>query len=324
MKRLITILMLIGFFLIEGRSQQAPVYSQYMLNGFLMNPAVAGSEGYSALNLTVREQWVGLEGGPSTYALSFQGRIMEDSKIFRRRSVKKRRKSALRGGKVGLGGYLFSHRNGAVDRTGLKLTYAYHISLDKTLLSMGLSLVGYQYRLDDSKIELEIPGDDLWQGAHKAVFIPDADVGIYLSSREYWVGLSVDQLLESAIKFGDEGYDQFVMERNYYLMGGYDFQISQDVVLSPSAHIKFAENGKVQADISGRCYFMQNFWGGLTYRTGQSMVIGAGVSVDRLVFGYAYDMGLSNLQKHSFGTHEFTFIAKLGDMTTRYRWLSRF
>jgi len=324
MRRLIYIMMMLGLFLLEGKSQQAPVYSQYMLNGFLMNPAVAGSEGYSALNLTVREQWVGLEGGPSTYALSFQGRIMEDSKIFRRRSVKKRRKSASRGGNVGLGGYLFNHSNGAVNRTGLKLTYAYHIEFDKTQLSLGLSLVGYQYRLDDSKIELELPGDNLWQGAHKAVFIPDADVGIYLSAKEYWVGLSVDQLLESAIKFGDAGYDQFVMERNYYLMGGYDFILSEDVVLSPSAHIKFAENGKMQADISGKCYFMQNFWGGLTYRTGQSLVFGAGVSVDRLVFGYAYDMGLSNLQKHSFGTHEFTFIAKLGDMTSRYRWLSRF
>jgi len=324
MRRLIYTLILLGIFLLEGRAQQAPVYSQYMLNGFLMNPAAAGSEGYSALNLTVREQWVGLMDGPSTYALSFQTRFMEDSKISRSKSVKKRRKSASRGGKVGLGGYLFNHKNGAVDRTGLKLSYAYHISFKKSQLSLGLSLVGYQYRLDDSKIQLEVPGDDLWQGAHKAVFIPDADLGIYFSSREYWVGLSVGQLLESAIKFGDEGYDQFVMERNYYLMGGYDFMISQDVVLSPSTLIKYAENGKMQADISGRCYFMQNYWGGLTYRTGQSIILGVGVSVDRLVFGYAYDMGLSSLQKHSYGTHEFTFIAKLGNVTSRYRWLSRY
>ena len=324
MKRLIYILIFLGFFFSEGRSQQAPVYSQYMLNGFLMNPAIAGSEGYTAVNLTVREQWVGLLDGPSTYALSFQTRLMQESKISRRKKVRKRSRSAARGGNVGLGGYLFNHKNGAVDRTGLKLTYAYHIAFKESQLSMGLSLVGYQYRLDDSKIELEVPGDDLWQGAHKAVFIPDADVGVYYSSREYWVGLSVDQLLESAVKFGDEGYDQFIMERTYHLMGGYDFFISQDVVLSPSAHVKFAENGKMQADFSGKCYFMENFWGGLTYRTGQSIILGAGVSVDRLVFGYAYDFGLSSLQKHSFGTHEFTFIAKLGDVTSRHRWLSRY
>lgn len=324
MKRLIYTLLLFGMFLSEGLSQQAPVYSQYLLNGFLMNPAAAGSEGYSAVNLTVREQWVGLQGGPSTYALSFQTRFMEDSKIERKKSVRKRSRSASRGGKVGLGGYLFNHKNGAVDRTGLKLTYAYHISFEKSQLSLGLSLVGYQYKLDESKIQLEVPGDVLWQGVHKAVFIPDADVGVYFTTKDYWVGLSVGQLLESAIKFGDEGYSQFVMERNYYLMGGYDFAVSEDVVLSPSTHIKFAENGKIQADISGRCYFMQNFWGGLTYRTGQSIILGAGVSVDRLVFGYSYDMGLNSLQKHSYGTHEFTFIAKLGDFTSRHRWLSRY
>ncbi len=36
-------------FLIAGmnlQAQQVPLYSQYVLNGFLINPAMAGSEGY--------------------------------------------------------------------------------------------------------------------------------------------------------------------------------------------------------------------------------------------------------------------------------------
>ena len=308
----------------EGFSQQAPVYSQYMLNGFLLNPAVAGSEGYTAVNLTVREQWVGLLDGPSTYALSFQTRFMQNSRISRSNSVKRRGKSASRGGHVGLGGYIFNHRNGAVDRTGLKLTYAYHIDLNSAQLSFGLSMVGYQYRLDEKKITLEVPDDDLWLGVHQSVFIPDADVGVYLSNPDFWVGFSVDQLLEAAIKFGGDGYETLVMERNYNLMGGYDFIINQDFTISPSTYIKFAENGKIQADISGKCYFKQDFWGGLTYRTGNSIVVMAGVGIDRLVFGYAYDIGLNGLMKNTYGTHEFTFVARFGDVASRHRWLNRF
>ena len=324
MRRILYICLLLTIFLAEGKAQQAPVYSQYMLNGFLLNPAAAGSEGYAAVNLTVREQWVGLTDGPSTYALSFQTRLMQESQISRSTSVKKENKAAAKGSRVGLGGYIFNHRNGAVDRTGLKLTYSYHIDLESFQLSFGLSMVGYQYRLDEDRIKLEVPDDDLWLGIRQSVFIPDADVGIYLSSRSYWVGLSVDQLLESAIKFGDEGYESMTMERTYNLLGGYDFQINRDIILSPSAYIKVAENGKMQADISGKCYFKQSFWGGLTYRTGHSIIVMAGVGVDRFVFGYSYDIGLNSIMKHSYGTHEFTFVAKLGDVASRYRWLNRY
>ncbi len=324
MRRLIYIVMLLLIFLVEGKSQQSPVYSQYMLNGFLLNPAVAGAEGYAAANLTVREQWIGLTDGPATYALSFQTRLMQESHISRSKSVRRRGKSASRGGRVGLGGYIYNHRNGAVNRTGIKLTYAYHIDLKSAQLSFGLSMVGTQYKLDDSRIKLEIPDDNLWSGVHQAVFIPDADFGVYLSNPDFWVGASVDQLLESAVKFGDQGYETMILERNYNLLGGYDFMVNRDLTLSPSAYIKVAESGAMQVDISGKCYFKQDFWGGLTYRTGHSIVILAGVRVDRLVFGYAFDIGLSRLMKHTYGTHEFTFVARFGDVASRHRWLNRY
>lgn len=324
MRRLLYIVVLLTVFLADGNSQQSPVYSQYMLNGFLLNPAVAGSEGYTAVNLTVREQWVGLMNGPSTYALSFQTRLMKQSQISRSKSVRKRGRSASKGGRVGLGGYMFNHRNGAVDRTGLKLTYAYHLDLERAQLSFGLSMVGYQYRLDEKLISLEEPGDDLWLGVRQSVFIPDADFGVYLSGRDFWTGISVDQLLESAIKFGDDGYEALVMERTYNLIGGYDFLVNRDLTLSPSAYFKFAESGTMQLDISAKAYFKQTFWSGLTYRTGHSVVVMVGAGVDRFVFGYAYDIGLNGLMKNTYGTHEFTFVARFGDVASMHRWLNRF
>jgi hypothetical protein len=64
MKRLFYIGVILGIFLLEGKAQQVPLYSQYILNGFLINPAVAGSEGYTAVNLTAREQWIGFKNAP--------------------------------------------------------------------------------------------------------------------------------------------------------------------------------------------------------------------------------------------------------------------
>ncbi len=311
-------------FLAEGQGQQVPLYSQYMLNGFLLNPAVAGSEGYTAVNLTAREQWIGMKNGPGTYALSFQTRILKKSYISRSSSVRKRQRRGSRSGNVGVGGYLFNDRNGAVERIGFKGTYAYHLNFAQSQLSFGLSLVAYQFRLDDDLINLADPGDDLWLGANKAVLIPDADFGVYYTARQYYAGLSVDQLFESTLKIGDSGYDRYVMERNYYLLGGYDFEVRRDIVITPSTLVKFAENGKVQADISGKFYYDQTYWGGLTYRTGHAIIVMAGVSIDKLVFGYAFDIGLNSVMRYSYGTHEFTFIAKFGDNARRYRWLNRF
>jgi type IX secretion system PorP/SprF family membrane protein len=250
MKTLVHIALLLCLSIPGAFAQQTPLYSQYMLNGFLMNPAVAGSEGYTAINLTVREQWVGFQGGPSTYALSFQTRLLRESHISRKKQVRRKWKLPIRGGNIGLGAYVFNHRNGALDRTGLRFTYAYHLELDDAQLSFGLSMVGYQYRVNKDRIKLEQPGDMFFENISESVFIPDADFGMYYMSRTVWAGFSIDQLLESALKFGGDGFDNMVMERNYHLMGGYDFILNRDLIISPSTHLKLAENGKFQADIS--------------------------------------------------------------------------
>jgi len=324
MKRILFAGILLVVLSFDSTAQQVPLYSQYMLNGFLLNPAAAGSEGYTAVNITAREQWIGFDNSPGTYALSFQTRILKNSYISRSSSVRRRAKRGSRSGKVGLGGYIFNDRNGAVERIGLKGSYAYHINFSHSQLSFGLSLVAYQFRIDEDLINLEDPGDDLWLGANKSVFIPDADAGVYYSARNYWAGFSVDQMFESVLKIGDSGYARYKMERNYYLMGGYDFELNRDLMLSPSTLVKYAEGTKFQADINAKLIMQQAYWAGLGYRTGHSIIFMAGVSIDKLIFGYAFDIGLNSIMKHSYGTHEFTFIAKFGDNARRYRWLNRF
>jgi hypothetical protein len=73
--------LLLSFISGVALAQQVPMYSQYIMNGFLVNPSIAGRDGYSTINLTVREQWVGLADAPSTYAASFQTRLLRNSYI---------------------------------------------------------------------------------------------------------------------------------------------------------------------------------------------------------------------------------------------------
>ena len=60
------------------------------------------------------------------------------------------------------------------------------------------------------------------------------------------------------------------MERNYYLMGGYDFEVRRDIIVSPTTLVKFAENGKLQAEINGKVFLSAVVLGraGIPHRSG--------------------------------------------------------
>ncbi len=311
--------------LISGaEAQQIPLYSQYMMNGFLLNPAVAGSEGYTAINLTVREQWLGLKDAPKTQAISGQTRMLKNSYISKNASVRRRQRMGTRSGNVGLGGYLFNDENGPISRTGLQLTYAYHIRMRSSQLSFGLSGIAYQFSIDDSKINLEDPNDETYLNAAKSVFVPDASAGVYYSDPHIFAGFSASQLFQSALKLGAKGYAQYQMKRYYYLTGGYDVDINDDFSLDPSFLLKASENGTYQLDINTKVVYNEEYWGGISYRTGGALIFMGGVRVDKFFFGYSFDYTLSSIMKRTFGSHEIMLAVKFGDNARRYRWLNRY
>ena len=75
----VILLLLMCSLWLEG--QQLPVYSQYTFNKFLVNPAAAGSDGYTTLSVVAREQWLGFKGTPKTHAVIMDSRILRNSFI---------------------------------------------------------------------------------------------------------------------------------------------------------------------------------------------------------------------------------------------------
>ncbi|MDA3779636.1 MAG: type IX secretion system membrane protein PorP/SprF [Bacteroidales bacterium] len=316
-------IMLIWF---AARSQQMPLYSQYMMNKFLINPAFAGSKGFTSFNLTARQQWLGFENAPMTQAISGQTRILKTSHISKSRSIRKRLKKRRPSGRVGIGGYMFNDRNGIVNRTGLQLTYAYHIFIKDGQLSFGVSGTGYQFSIDKSDIILhDVQSDPLVDGTKSTMYVPDANVGIYYSYNPFYVGVSANQLFQSALKFGsDNSFADYKMLREYNFMAGYRYDMENDFEIEPSLLIKTSENFNIQADINVKAYYKRDYWLGFSYRTGNAIITMVGVKVDKLYFGYAFDYSLSDIQKISYGSHEIMIGINLGDNSRRYRWLNRF
>ena len=309
-----------------GYGQQLPVYSQYMLNGYLINRAVAGSDGFTSFNTTARQQWIGINDAPRTYSVSWQTRLLRRSFVIKNRPVKKNVFIPSRAGRVGLGASVFSDKNGIIERTGTQFTYAYHIFMRNTQLSFGLTGVAYQFKLNTESLYFRDP-DRLGSGLESPFYVPDANFGIHLLHYNYYAGFSVNQLFQSYIKLGNNGYQSYRLFRHYYFMGGYRFVTRYDYEIEPSFLIKTNEHldtTGLQVDLSCKVFYKEDYWFGLSLRTSKDVILFGGVRVNQLYFGYSFDYGLNNLTRLSYGSHEITVALKLGDSARRFRWLRRY
>jgi type IX secretion system PorP/SprF family membrane protein len=306
--------------------QQLPLFSQYLYNKYLLNPAVAGSDGYTSVSLTAREQWVGYYGAPRTVSFSVQTRMLKKSYMLKQTKIKRQVYRPKSDGKVGLGAYVFSDKNGLIQRTGAQFSYAYHMWLQKsTQLSLGLSVTGYHYKINEKEINFENPDDPfLNSNLRRGLLVPDATFGVYILNEKFSFGFSADQLLEASAKIGNVAYKNFKMQRQYYLFGSYDFSKGPYDVIQPSFLLLMSEQLKPQVDIGATYIYQHDFWTGLAYRTSGAIIANVGVKYQNIFIGYAFDFTLQEIQRITYGTHEITFALKFGDNSRRYRWLDRY
>jgi type IX secretion system PorP/SprF family membrane protein len=330
MKRLkiITVIGLLAIMpLVTG--QQFPMYSQYIMNGFLLNPSYAGSDYYTTFGLTVREQWLGIPDAPSTYAAAFQTRILNNSYITKATTVRKKIDRPTKGGRVGLGGYVFSDHNGIMHRTGFQFAYAYHLPIeDEKQLSFGLSLSAYQYFVDiNGAVMPEDVYDEFLANYDQVVYIPDANFGVSYATRRFFAGFAMTNLLRGTLMIGNGGENGNSQLGHYFLTGGIKFYPgSTDWIIEPSVMIKSSDMllKALQLDITTRVYYKEDYWLGVSYRTQDAVILLAGVKVDRFYLGYAFDFTLSDIRSYTYGTHELTVLARFGDNPRRYRWINKY
>ncbi len=289
MKRYILILIIAAGLGIQARGQQTPLYTQYMFNKAIYNPAVAGVDPFFQIRSNHRFQWVGMTDAPLTNALSFYG--------------------PHRSRPMGYGGYVYHDITGPTSRTSITGMYAYNIEIMPDIrLSMGLSAGVMQYRVDGTQITLKDQTDLAMQGVVQTSWVPDANFGVYLYHSDFWVGFSTAQLINTKLKLYEPGTGINKLATHFFLSGGYIWEINQDWKLEPSGMLKGTAPKAVQFDITAKATWQDMVWGGLSYRTGDAISVLIGYSYEeRIYFGYSYDITLSSLRQYNTGTHEIMF-----------------
>ena len=299
----ITLLILIISAAFVAKAQQLPQFTQYMINDYVFNPAIAGIESSYQMKTNIRNQWVGVTDAPRTTVLSIYGKYRESN--------------------VGLGGVVFNDQVGPTSRTGLSLSYAYHFSLsDNMKMSLALSGGFTQIKIDPNHLHFK-DFEPQTQGGILSSSVPDATFAFYLYSKDWYVGASIPQLLNSNLGFFEDDYMEAYnldpdgsLERHYFAMAGYKWKVNYDYVLEPSVLIKSVAPAPTQVDFGVKVTYQNKLWLGTNYRSSGAIGLLLGYSIgDRYLIGYSYDMVTSGLGDYTSGSHEFMLGIKFAPAT---------
>lgn len=277
------------FCVIKANAQQLPQYSNYMINGYAINPAIGGSNPYFEAKCDARYQWAGISDAPRTYILNVNG--------------------PTKSLKMGLGGMIFSDVTGPTRRTGIYLSYAYHLKLTENIkASFGLSAGVVQFVVDGTKITMHDADDQTLGSGQQTLLAPDFGAGVYVYStdKKWYVGASVPQVSQSRIKF----YDRVTastsrLNAHTYLIGAYNFNVGADFKVEPSVCLKYVNPAPLQFDIGARAIYKEKYWIGAVYRylDAASAIVGFNIK-ENISIAYSYDYTLTSIKKYITGTHE--------------------
>jgi type IX secretion system PorP/SprF family membrane protein len=270
-------------------AQQAPLFTQYYVNDMALNPAISGSKTYNPITLQTRQQWLGFEGAPFSSNISYHGALNNRS---------------------AMGGYLMFDQTVPALNANLHLNYAYHVPLnyDRVNISFGLGAKVMYHNLDFEKEDLPPGIDPAFSGSSYDRTLADGSAGTYLYGRNFYLGFSAVNLLESTFNTpaGNSPTDNNEF-RNYYYMGAYRFYIiDRDWELEPSFLYRRMNHHKSVSDISTRLIYIEDTWGGLTYRTDGTLIFGFGFRANNnMRISYTYDHTFAGeIMQHTYGTHE--------------------
>ena len=269
-------------------AQQELLFTQYYNNDMAINPAVSGSKTYNSLSMQTRQQWLGFEGAPLSTNINYHGALNNRS---------------------AMGGYLMFDKANPSLQANLQLNYAYHIPLnyDKVNLSFGVGAKLMYYNLDFKPEDLPPGIDPAYSASAYDNTLGDASAGTYLYGRNFYLGFSTSNLLQSTFNTAiDLSPVSNKLFRNYYTMGAYRFSImNRDWQLEPSFLLRKMQLHSNLTDITTRIIYLEDTWAGLTYRTNRTLVFGFGFATNKLHISYTYDHTFAGeIMQYTYGTHE--------------------
>ncbi len=265
-------------------AQHAPQFSTFMFNKLAYNPAYAGSREVLTIGADYRNQWTGIEGAPKTVS------IYAHTPFFKQRA--------------GAGLSIVSDKIGMMNFNYINLSYNYKIPLSNgSSLAIGLMGRLEHGAIDWSKTDAVDGNDRLVQSTKTSKVQPNFGLGMYYSHENYYVGLSVPQVMKNTLY---SNLETVVNNRNFYLMGGAVFKVTDNVKFKPSALVTYNFHAPFEMEVNANFIFMDTFWVGASYRLEDSFDAVVAYQINKQIkAALVADFTLSELRDYTSGSFEF-------------------
>jgi len=295
----------------EMMAQTSFLAGQYILNPFNTNPAVAGMFRVMPMQLTYRQQWMGMAAAPSIQAFTMHANLQDKGRAYTPGGFLNKGKHSY--GRIGLGGGAFNFSYGDISQVGLHLDYAYHVFLGRGRMAFGLGALYHQYNIDKSGFILPDGNiyDPVVHGDPKEnLHFFDINAGVHYYSDKVLAGFSVIQLFNSSARFGTMSYvmtdqpgDNSYLARSMYgyfgmILGGGMIEIE------PSVMAKYNMVKGIGASANLLLKIAEVAEAGISYSYKESIGILAGASIAGVVIRYLYEIPMGSDQNVVFNTHQ--------------------
>jgi type IX secretion system PorP/SprF family membrane protein len=280
------ILILLVFAVLFSNAQQGGLYSNFLQHQVVYNSAYAGVVPGKQFNLNYRNQWTSFEGAPKTFAVSGYGTMRKKPNIA-------------------IGGLVFSEKYGLIDYTSFYGMFSYRLKINSfSFMNFGVGVGAAQYSVRTFNARPYDKDDAMIASGVLNALAFDANAGIYLQVKHFFLGFSNQHMSNSKIRW-DNSLGK--LTPHFYLYAGYDitFDKKKTWVLQPAALLRFNRPVPYQMEGNLKLIFKEAIWLGLNYRHESTAGASLGVTIDKhFSISYCYDYTTSKISSYVGGTHE--------------------
>jgi type IX secretion system PorP/SprF family membrane protein len=262
----------------------------------VINPAyTTDNQGVANLGLLYRRQWVGVDGSPSTASLFAHTPL---------------------GNNVEVGFTLQTDDIGNVIKEhNLSLDFAYKLRLNKeSKISFGMKAGFNMFNTDFSQFNLEsgsFSSDPNFSENINKTFV-NIGVGAFYYGRNFYVGVSTPNLINSKYLSKNEGLYEMAEERHYFFASGYVYKLNESIKLKPNVMVKAVAGAPLIVDVNLNAIYNEKVEFGLGYRLNDALMAMISFRVNKAIrIGYSYDYTATKLNTFSNGSHELLLIYDL-------------
>lgn len=284
-------------------AQQDPIYTQYILNPLIINPASAGLGNNLNGMVSYRTQWMGLDGQPQTINVSSNVSLMDN--------------------RVGTGFTITSDKIGSTKSTEFNAAFSYKLALgDDKVLSFGMQGGVLNFKSDYSNLNPYDAGDPAFTGGERGTRI-NLGAGVTVKSERFLLGISAPRLLPSTFSNGGQEFDLY--NQHYYLFGAYVWYINERIRFKPTALLRTVKGAPASVDVAANFNFnAQHTIGAFTRNFNTYGLLLQTLLAEKYRLGYVFELPTGKSVASNFTSHEISLGIKLSVFSYHDRSSSNF